>query len=265
MAEVHHTNIPWKWIIIGFLAICAVFAFMKVFHAIGDVATEFIKALGDVAKDGAKLVGECTAQIDCTKYDCSQCKSDQGCNCGSDQKCVITSGKKVGDSSPFRCLLGVLTFAWLLAPVALALVGLIAKAFGNRKAKPEIDAAAKDLKTTPEDLSKDAMDKASADVSETKDKFEKEAKKPMSPEAESALRTVEIHTQVADISLRAAATLPSEQKQVAIENARQNFDDAMRVVDAEKEKLSIEEQRRISDSQDSAQKEIDEKSRSVDI
>ncbi len=251
--EPKHLDIPWKWIIFGFAALCLIVAFARVFISIAGVFKPYTDILGNIAKSTASLVNDCVGQADCkTLPNCDACKQKQGCGCDSTQTCMITSGKKPGTPGPFGCILSVVTLSIIFAPVIGFIVTAIATAFGRRKAAPEVAEAARNLKVQELELTKSIIETSEADIAAAENTYREKYTKEMSPDVKDALRRTFASREKALAERRGADSLPEGEKANLIQEAKARFADTMTEVDDAKSKLDADDKDFVDGEQASA-------------
>ena len=236
------SNIPWKYVIIGIIAILIILSIVQVINALAKIGKPLTDALGTVANTAANIINNCLPQYDCTKiYNCDQCKNTPGCSCTPDEKnCQILSGRNAGEGGFFTlsCGLGIGFILAGIGTILMAVIGLIA----GWKASPAVDSTAKAEGKPTNEVAKELAKETLAEVDRIEQEHEKTTGEKMSKEGRDVLKKTVVESKLADRQHKAAEKLTStEDRTIMQKEAATRYENKQNEVNEEKEKLSEKE------------------------
>lgn len=236
------SNIPWKYVIIGIIAILIILSIVQVINALAKIGKPLTDALGTVANTAANVINNCIPQYDCAKiYNCDQCKNTPGCSCTADEKgCQIISGRDAGAGGFFTpsCGLGIGFILAGVGTVLMAVIGLIAA----WKASPAVDSTAKAEGKPSNEVAKELAKETLAEVDKIEQEHEKTTGDKMSKEGRDVLKKTVVESKLADRQYKAAEKLPSTADKTSMEKeSSTRYENKQKEIDEEKSKLSEKE------------------------
>ena len=251
--------IPWKYVIIGIIAILIITSIVQVINALGKIGKPLIDAFGSLANTAANILNNCTPQYDCTKIgNCDQCKNTTGCSCTPDQKnCQIISGRNAGEGGFFTpsCGLGIGFILYGLGALFLAVLPIIA----GWKASPAVEATAKAEGKPANEVAKELTNETKAEVDRIKEEHEKTTGEKMSPDGITLVEKTVAESKLADRQHKAAEKLPSTADKSSIQKeAQTRYENKQKEIDEEKSKLSEKEKGTVDKATEENKPEFEE-------
>ena len=253
------SNIPWKYVIIGIIAILIILSIVQVINALAKIGKPLTDALGTVANTAANVINNCAPQADCTKIgNCDQCKNTSGCSCTADQKnCQIISGRNAGDGGFFTpsCGLGIGFILFGVGTILLAVIGLIA----GWKSSPAVEATAKAEGKPANEVAKELTNETKAEVDRIEEEHEKTTGEKLSPDGKKVIEKTVAESKLADRQYKAAEKLPSTADKTSMEKeSSTRYENKQKEIDEEKSKLSEKEKATVDKATEENKPEFEE-------
>ena len=232
------SNLPWKWIVVGLIVLFGILAIFKFVSTLGHVEDSLVNLFGSASYGIGDFFTSCTPQADCTKITlCDTCKITGGCGCGTNNTCIITSGRPVQGINWFFCII----LGGFIVAFFLNIIVLFSKL--TWKSSPNVKDIASSTNQDPNKVSEDLAKQTDTDA-----KIELKDVKDPSPELKKAIYDRIGSVNMINYSYKQIEKVPAEDKEAYLNNAKNVFDGIDRITQENVNKLSEEERLEYQDA-----------------